>query len=68
MQSGLHLSCSHREKSNFLETRSILGHTGVLGIWGERLFLFRYGNYFRAGGQKAHSFWDLGSPAQKKKN
>ena len=44
---------------------------GVLGIWGEWLFIFRdlgsTGNYFRGAGEQAHSFGDLGSPAKKQK-
>ena len=47
------------------------GHPGVLGIWGEWLFIFRdlgsTGNYFRGSGEQAHSFGDLGSPAKKEK-
>ena len=49
-----------------------LGPPGVLGIWGEWLFIFRdlgsTGNYFRGSGEHAHSFGDLGSPAKKQKN
>ena len=51
-----------------------VGPPGVLGIWGEWLFIFRdlrsTGNYFRGAGEQAHSFGDLGSPAkrQTKKN
>ena len=45
---------------------------GVLGIWGEWLFIFRdlrsTGNYFRGAGEQAHSFGDLGIPAKKQKN
>ena len=48
-----------------------LGPQGVLGIWGEWLFIFRdlgsTGNYFRGAGEQAHSFGDLGSPAKKQK-
>ena len=37
-----------------------LGPPGVLGIWGEWLFIFRdlgsTGNYFRGAGEQAHSF------------
>ena len=44
---------------------------GVLGIWGEWLFIFRdlgsTGNYFRVPGEQAHSFGGLGSPAKKQK-
>ena len=50
---------------------SLLGPPGVLGIWGEWLFIFRdlgsTGYYFRGAGEQAHSFWDLGSPAKKQK-
>ena len=46
-----------------------MGSTGVLGIWGEWLFIFRElgstGNYFQRFGEQAHSFGDLGSPAKK---
>ena len=49
----------------------IWGPPGVLGIWGEWLFIFRdlgsTGNYFRGAGEQAHSFGDLGSPAKKQK-
>ena len=42
---------------------------GVLGIWGERLFIFRElgstANYFRGAGEQAHTFGDLGSTAKK---
>ena len=45
------------------------GPPGVLGIWGEWLFIFRdlgsTGNYFRGAGETAHSFEDIGSPAKK---
>ena len=48
------------------------GPPGVLGIWGEWLFIFRdlgsTGNYFRGAGEQAQSFGDLGSPAKKQKN
>ena len=48
------------------------GPQGVLGIWGEWLFIFRdlgsTDNYFRGAGEQAHSFGDLGSPAKKQKN
>ena len=44
---------------------------GVLGIWGEWLFIFRdlgsTGNYFRGAGEQVLSFGDLGSPAKKQK-
>ena len=40
------------------------GPPGVLGIFGEWLFIFRdlgsTGNYFRGAGEQAHSFVDLG--------
>ena len=54
------------------QLQSPLGPPGVLGIWGEWLFIFRdlrsTGNYFRGAGEQAHSFGDLGSPAKKQKN
>ena len=41
----------------------------MLGIWGERLFIYRelwvIGNYFQGSGEEAHSSGDLGSPAKK---
>ena len=47
----------------------MMGSPGVLGIWGEWLFIFRElgstGNYFQGFGEQAHSFGDLGSPAKK---
>ena len=55
-----------------LSFSSLMGPPGVLGIWGEWLFIFRElgstGNYFRGASEKAHSFGDLGSPAKNKKN
>ena len=46
-----------------------LGPPGVLGIWGEGLFIFRElgstANYFRGAGEQAHTFGDLGSTAKK---
>ena len=60
--------------SNCLKTdhkSSLLGPPGVLGIWGERLFIFRElgstGNYFRGAREQAHNFRDLGSLAKKQK-
>ena len=42
---------------------------GVLGIWGEGLFIFRElgstANYFRGAGEQAHTFGDIGSTAKK---
>ena len=47
------------------------GPPGVLGIWGERLFIFRKlgstANYFRGAGEQAHTFGDLGSTPKKLK-
>ena len=44
---------------------------GVLGIWGEWLFIFRElgstGNYFRGAREQAHNFGDKGSLAKKQK-
>ena len=43
------------------------GPQGVLGIWGEGLFIFRElgstANYLRGAGEQAHTFGDLGSTA-----
>ena len=48
------------------------GPPGVLGIWGEGLFIFRElgstANYFRGAGEQTHTFGDLGSTAKSKKN
>ena len=48
-----------------------VGPPGVLGIWGERLFIFRdlgsTCNYFRGAGEQARSFGDIGSPAKMQK-
>ena len=47
------------------------GPPGVLGIWGELLFIFRElgstGIYFKGSREQAHSLGDLGSPAKKQK-
>ena len=49
----------------------VLGPPGGLGIWGERLFIFRElgstGNYFSGAREQAHNFGDLGSLAKKQK-
>ena len=48
---------------------SLPGPPGVLGIWGEGLFIFKElgstANYFRGAGEQAHTFGDLGSTAKK---
>ena len=56
----------------FLMTQLIYivrGLPGVLGIWGEGLFIFRElgstANYFRLAGEQAHTLGDLGSTAKK---
>ena len=60
----IHLRFIHLVKSV-----SDLGPPGVLGNWGEWLFIFRElgstGNYFQGFGEQVHSFGDLGSPAEK---
>ena len=60
----IHLRFIHLVKSV-----SDLGPPGVLGIWGEWLFIFRElgstGNYFQGFGEQVHSFGDLRSPAKK---
>ena len=44
---------------------------GVLGIWGEGLFIFMelgsIGKYLQGAGEQARGFRDLGSPAKSKK-
>ena len=56
----------------WLGATSIVGPPGVLGIWGEGLFIFRElgstANYFRGAGEQAHTLGDLGSTAKSKKN
>ena len=48
---------------------STVGPPGVLGIWGEWLFIFRElgstGNYFRGAREQAHNFGDIGGLAKK---
>ena len=45
------------------------GPPGVLGIWGDGLFIFRElgstANYSRGAGEQAHTFGDFGSTAKK---
>ena len=61
----------HLRFIHLLKSVSDLGPPGVLGIWGEWLFIFRElgstGNYFQGFGEQVHSFGDLGSPAKKLK-
>ena len=60
---------------NIAETQcyfsSEMGPSGVWGIWGEWLFIFRElgctGNYFRGTREQAHNFGDLGSLAKMQK-
>ena len=55
--------------SHLRESAANYGTPGVLGIWGEGLFIFReLGStaiYFRGAGEQAHTFGDLGSTAKK---
>ena len=48
-----------------------MGPHGVLGIWGEWLFIFRElgstGNYLRGAKEQAHNFGDIGSLDKKQK-
>ena len=48
-----------------------MGPPGVLGIWGEWLFIFRElgstGNYFKGAREQAHNLGDIGSLAKKRK-
>ena len=57
---------------NYITSHKTMGPQGVLGIWGEWLFIFRKlwstGNYFRGAREQAHNFGDLGSLAKKQKN
>ena len=56
-------------KTDKLSINITMGPPGVLGIWGEWLFIFSElgstGNYFRGSREQAHNFGDLGSPAKK---
>ena len=53
----------------FIYSFQLLGPPGVLGIWGEWLFIFRElgstGNYFRGAREQAHNFGDIGGLAKK---
>ena len=55
-----------------LRVQLLLGPPGVLGIWGEWLFIFRElgstRNYSRGAREQAHNFGDIGSLAKKQKN
>ena len=57
------------DRANLSAIVHLLGPPGVLGIWGEGLFIFRElgstANYFRGAGEQAHTFGDLGSTAKK---
>ena len=59
----LHLCNYEKDETN------IWALPGVLGIWGEGLFIFRElgstANYFRGAGEQARTFGDLGSTAKK---
>ena len=50
---------------------SYMGPPGVLGIWGEWLFIFRdlgsTGDYLRGAREQAHNFGDIRSLAKKQK-
>ena len=64
------LAVSRYRQLNLLDIFSNYGAPpGVLGIWGEGLFIFRElgstANYFRGAGEQAHTFGDLGSTAKK---
>ena len=63
-ESMVHLWFIHLVKSV-----SDMGPPGVLGIWGEWLFIFRElrstGSYFQAFREQVHCFGDLGIPAKK---
>ena len=66
---GVHIYKGGVRFVNF--TGLFMGPPGVLGIWGEWLFIFRElgstGNYFRGAREQAHTFGDLGSLAKKQK-
>ena len=54
---------------SLVHKKNQMGPLGVLGSWGEGLFIFRElgsaANYFRGAGEQAHNFGDLGSTAEK---
>ena len=58
------LSFNPTKGSTFVRAYADMGPPGVLGIWGEWLFIFRElgstCNYFQGFGEQAHSFGDLG--------
>ena len=60
----------HLQFIHLVKSVSDLGPPGVLGIWGELLFIFRElgstGNYFQGIWEQVNSFGDLGSPAKEK--
>ena len=62
-------SMVHLRFIHFVKSVSDMRPPGVLGIWGEWLFIFRElgstGNYFHAFWEQVHSFGDLGIPAKK---
>ena len=64
----MHISSNRAEIKEICLCCMQMGPPGVLGIWGEWLFIFRdlesTGNYFRGAGEQAHSFGELGSPAK----
>ena len=68
---GLTLPLFSVHMSRVLLEYAYLGPPGVLGIWGEWLFIFRdlgsTGNYFKGAGEQAQILGDLGSPAKKQK-
>ena len=61
--------CSIRESPSIERNCNKGAPPGVLGIWGEGLFIFRElgstANYFRGAGEQAYTFGDLGSTAKK---
>ena len=70
IMSDLNCSSTFLVCSMSLKISTIIGGaTRGLGIWGEWLFIFRElgstGNYFHGFREQAHSFGDLGSPANK---
>ena len=56
---------TQRPFGNFWAFAVFSGPPGVLGIWGEWLFIFRElgstGNYLRGAREQVHNFGDLGS-------
>ena len=65
-------TCKAIYSINKLINYIVTGPPGVLGIWGEWLFIFRElgstGYYLKGAREQAHNFGDIWSLAKKQKN